>query len=130
MYYCMHMYYILVVYLVWIWRSCTSGINSKFTSSYLLSCVIFTLVYRYLCRCCSFKVWTLVILSSSSIWDCCFCRTKGQGGILGKRHELKIWTLQFIVVCLHSRIYLRCVIIFLWRWFSLFYYTGLWVFSR
>ncbi|MCH84732.1 protein anoxia up-regulated-like, partial [Trifolium medium] len=34
--------------------------------------------------------------------------TKSQGGMLGKRHEIKIWTLQFILVSLHSRTNLCC----------------------
>lgn len=32
--------------------------------------------------------------------------------MLGKRYEIKIWTLQFILVCLHCRINLCCVIFF------------------
>lgn len=45
----------------------------------------FYYVFRYLCRYCSIQVRTLVFLSSSTIWGRCICRTKSQGGIMGKR---------------------------------------------
>ena len=54
-------------------------------TSHSLSYVTSFFICRYLCRYRNVEVRTLVILSTSSIWGCPFCRTKGQGRRLGKR---------------------------------------------
>lgn len=59
-----------------------------------LSYITSFMICRYLCGYCNVKVWTLVFLSTSSIWGCPFCRTKGQGGRLGKRLVNPNWLLQ------------------------------------
>ena len=96
-------------------------------TSHSLSYVTSFFICRYLCRYCNVEVWTLVILSTSSIWGCPFCRTKGQGRRLGKRLVILIGACSwyvfpfffflFILLAAMSSFY-DCIILFSRWWLS------------
>ena len=97
-------------------------------TSHSLSYVTSFLICRYLCRYRNVEVRTLVILSTSSIWGCPFCRTKGQGRRLGKRLVILIGACSwyvfpffffflFILLAAMSSFY-DCIILFSRWWWS------------
>lgn len=91
-------------------------------TSHSLSYVTSFFICRYLCRYCNVEVRTLVILSTSSIWGCPFCRTKGQGRRLGKRLVIPIGACSFffffvILLAAMSSFY-GCIILFSRWWWS------------